>query len=72
MSKEAKKADIALRLKVVNEGLWPSCINCVEWVEVTEITDNECVYFKCGKYNMIPPAETIIVGCVHHESDIPF
>lgn len=72
MSKEAKKADIALRLKVVREGLWPSCLNCVHWTEVTEITDQERVYFKCGKYNMIPPNETLVLGCIHHEQDIPF
>lgn len=72
MSKEARKADIALRLKVVEEGLWPSCLSCSHWCEVTEITDGERVYFKCGKYNMIPPAETLVVGCIHYEQDIPF
>ena len=69
---DAKKAAVKLANEVVKAGLWPCCINCEHWCEVTEITDTDRVYFKCGKYNMIPPAETIVVGCVHHLAQIPF
>lgn len=72
MSKEAKKAEIALRLKVVKEGLWPSCLSCIHWAEIVEITDERRVYFECGKYKMYPPEETIVVGCISYEQDIPF
>lgn len=71
--KEAKKAEIALRLKVVQEGLWPSCINCTHWSELTIYDESgRKSYHRCAKYDMIPPAETIVVGCIHHESHIPF
>ena len=68
----AKKAALKLRQEVVKEGLWPCCLNCEHWTEVTEITDTARVYFKCGKYNMVPPPEITVVGCVHHLPDIPF
>lgn len=71
-TKEAKKEALRLRGEVVKAGLWPCCLNCEYWTEVTEITDNDRVYFKCGKYNMIPPSETIAVGCIQHLPDIPF
>lgn len=75
MSKEARKADIALRLKVVQEGLWPSCLSCTAWREHTEVdcaTGTWVVQMRCSRYSMIPPVETIIVGCIHYEQDIPF
>lgn len=73
MSAEAKKVDIALRLRVVQEGLWPSCLNCVHWHQLTTIKDStKTVVHRCSRYDMIPPNETIVVGCIKHESHIPF
>lgn len=75
MSKEARKADIALRLKVVEEGLWPSCLSCTHWAKLTQYEPSINLHAGesyCSKYCTVPPMETIIVGCIHYEQDIPF
>lgn len=76
--KEAMKESIRLRAEVVRQGLWPSCINCTQWTETTEIlmdgdkVKSEKTFHKCNKFRMIPPADTIIVGCIYHEPEVPF
>lgn len=75
MSIEAKKAAVKLRQEVVQAGLWPCCLNCDYWIERTIIncdTQSREVQMICNKYNMTPPAETIVVGCPHHLQTIPF
>lgn len=69
---EAKKAEIALREKVVKAGLWPCCINCEHWGEYMGVTDEERVYNHCTKYNRFPPEDVIVLGCPAHEPAIPF
>lgn len=72
-TKEAKKEALRLRGEVVKAGLWPCCLNCEHWKEKTEVKDTEVkVSFGCNRYNMIPPAETIVVGCIQHLQTIPF
>lgn len=70
--REAKAHAIKLRQEIVRQGLWPTCTNCAHWVEVSEVTDEVRVYFKCGKFNLMPPEDTVVVGCVHHDKEVPF
>lgn len=75
MSKEAKKEALRLRGEVVKAGLWPCCLNCDHWKETTTIylgTEKIGTVFKCNRYNMTPPPETIAVGCIQHLQTIPF
>lgn len=72
MSTKAKQGGIELRKEMVRSGLWPCCLNCEHWVEVGEITDTQKTYHECGKYKMIPPDETIVIGCIQHLPTIPF
>lgn len=71
-SPEATAKDNELRLRVVRAGLWRCCLNCEHWCEVGVATSTERVYNLCGKYDMMPPDEVIIVGCPEHQQAIPF
>lgn len=64
--------DNEVRLRVVMSGLWRCCLNCEHWCEVSVATSTERVYNTCGKYDMLPPDEIIIVGCTEHKQAIPF
>lgn len=72
IDKQAKQAMIDIRNEVIRQGRWPTCTNCTYWTEVHEVTDELRVYFKCGKYNMFPPEDVIVVGCINHEAEVPF
>lgn len=71
-SPEAIAKDNELRLRVVHSGLWRCCMNCEHWGEVVAVTSTERTYSQCGKYDMLPPDEVLIVGCVNHLQSIPF
>lgn len=71
-SPEAILKDNELRLRVVRAGLWRCCMNCENWCEVPVVTSMERVYNQCSKYNMLPPDEILMVGCVEHVQEIPF
>lgn len=71
-SPEAILKDNELRLRVVRAGLWRCCMNCEHWCEVSVVTSTERVYNHCGKYNMLPPDDILLVGCVEHVQEIPF
>jgi hypothetical protein len=55
--------DQEMHKKMVNNGLLPSCINCIEWIKKEEM---------CGKYNVRPPVEIIVYGCESWDMGIPF
>ena len=72
---QAKKAAISLANDVIKAGLWPCCLNCDHWLEVTTVdcsANTKKVHHECGRYRMIPPPETIVVGCAQHIKTIPF
>lgn len=74
-TKEAKKEALRLRGEVVKAGLWPCCLNCEHWKELTTIdceANTRKVEMRCNRYNMTPPPETIAVGCIQHLQTIPF
>lgn len=48
---------------LVDTFTWECCPNCEHWDSKTEF---------CGKYQMRPPANVIVIGCVDYDAGIPF
>lgn len=53
---------IKLQTSLITSGQIPTCTNC-DHFKKDEL---------CWKYNMRPPAEVIVVGCLYHMPTIPF
>lgn len=45
------------------KGYGRNCCNCDLWNKPDQ---------KCNKFQVLPPAEVVIVGCKHHTDLIPF
>lgn len=63
---------IKVREASVRTGDWICCLNCENWTEVNQITDEQRVYNWCGLYSAHPPDEVVVVGCAEHTPAIPF
>lgn len=48
---------------LIDGGYFRNCVNCSEWKEKEKI---------CGKFNILPPPDVIVTGCLHHSDIIPF
>lgn len=72
LDKQAKQHMIDVRTEVIRQGRWPTCTNCQHWEEHPGLTDEERVYNWCAKYQVSPPEQVVVVGCVNHEPGVPF
>lgn len=76
MTAKAKQVGVELRTEAVKLGVWPCCLNCEHWkdhtlVDLSDPSKNK-YEMRCAKYSMVPPVETIVVGCNQHIPYIPF
>lgn len=67
LTPEVRQVDINLRNQLVKSGAWATCTNCTHW-----LPGNGQAQDKCELYNVTPPANVIITGCVNHQDEIPF
>jgi len=72
IDKKAKQHLIDIRKEIIRQGQWPTCTNCAHWGEYPGITDGERMYYFCNRYQTIPPEDTVVVGCINHEPEVPF
>lgn len=59
---------------MINEGRYPSCLNCEHCVVNSRgVPNNEVPKAPvCTLYNATPPVEIIVLGCDNWCIDIPF
>lgn len=60
---DRRNYEIQMQKSLIASGQFPTCTGCEFWNRNKEV---------CEKYNMKPPAEVIVTGCVNYESAIPF
>lgn len=60
---EKRNKMIQLQNSLIVAGQIPTCTSCEYWDKPNQ---------KCEKYNMLPPAEVIVTGCVEWVDGIPF
>ena len=72
LDKQAKQHLIDVRSEAIRQGRWPTCTNCAHWIEYPGLTDEGRIYRHCGKFNVFPPEDVVVVGCIHHDPEVPF
>lgn len=58
-----KKLANEVALEWMKQGLYRTCLNCINWNDRTEL---------CQKYKSRPPLKVIVTGCEEHDDEIPF
>lgn len=73
LEKQAKQLSIDIRKEVIRQGRWATCTNCSHWGDRTTFEGDKMIVTQlCSKYNIVPPAAVIVVGCAKHDSEVPF
>lgn len=75
---EMKRQQIKFQKYIVAAQCWRTCLNCEYWKDITKVviapdqTSTESYERHCSQYNMVPPPEILVHGCVEHAWGIPF
>jgi len=62
-SNERNEVVVKFQKKVIEALVWRSCLNCEDWMNVSE---------ECKRFCTRPPCEVIVYGCSEWIAEIPF
>lgn len=68
-----RELEIEAQTDCIVKGSLKTCTNCMDWSDnFIPYEPNAPKTETCVKFNMKPPADVIVVGCIYHVMAPPF